>query len=520
MRTLLLLLILVNFAGAKDAPRAELVATPAPTPYPVVTTGEQYEKLNAGDHYWRNGELLEKHWYGPAPTSTHSEPAVETPTPESAPGSPLGGFVTFILVVVILFMVISTLSHAGSHGRKEDPPIKYAVLKNVKEPMENTNRSLTVVPKEIVVIPDQDEFRLILREREAKIKEQALERDRRLAEAEALLRETELREAALKEREAARRETERQLSEAAAWNGLILPKETKEALQIHCEMLRNHQWYSSQGIPIPTGLLFYGPPGCGKTETARLLSKISGFAFVSLSSADLKVGYIGQAAVAIQRYFDEARQKAPCIVYIDEIDASCPTRTSGHNSVIDNEVNAQLLQEFDGIKTTNDQPVFVFASTNRVDLIDPAILERFTQKIEISLPTAIERFQLLDIFIGKVPFDLSPPEDIEDIEEEFDIHGYAVGCDDGGLFILYGSGRPQPLDATSNDEALLEAWNILMTPDMIKTRLATATEGQSGRQLKNMVTKATMVAVKRSYQSGVRRPVTFRESDFDLLDAG
>ena len=278
---------------------------------------------------------------------------------------------------------------------------------------ENTDRSLIVVPREIVV-SDHNEFRLILREREAKIKEQAMERDRRLAEAEALLRETELREAARKEREDALRETERQLSEAAAWNALILPKETKEALQIHCEMLRNHRYYLSQGIDVPKGLLFHGPPGCGKTETARLLSKISGFEFVSLSSADLKVGFIGQAAVAIQRHFNEARQKAPCIVYIDEIDASCPTRTSGQNSVIDNEVNAQLLQEFDGFKTTSDQPVFVFASTNRVDLIDPAILERFTQHIEIALPTAIERFQLIDRFIGKVPFDFSPPDDIEE----------------------------------------------------------------------------------------------------------
>ncbi len=325
MRTLLLLLILVNFAGAKDAPRAELVATPVPTPYPVVTTGEQYEKLNVGDHYWRNGELLEKHWYGPAPTSTHSEPVVETPTPESAPGSPLGGFVAFIIVVVILFMVIGTFSHAGSDGRKEEAPIKYAVLKNVKEPMENTNRSLTVVPREIVAIPDQDEFLRIRREREAQIREQALERDRQLAEAEALLKETELREAArreterqLAEAEAQRREAERRLAEAAAWASLILPRATKEALETYCELLSNHQWYANQGIFIPKGLLFYGPPGCGKTETARLLSKKAGFSFISLSSADLKVGWIGQAAVAIQKYFDEARQKAPCIVYIDE----------------------------------------------------------------------------------------------------------------------------------------------------------------------------------------------------------
>jgi transitional endoplasmic reticulum ATPase len=101
-------------------------------------------------------------------------------------------------------------------------------------------------------------------------------------------------------------------------------------------------------VPIPKGLLFYGPPGCGKTETARLLSTKSGLPFISLSSADLKVSYIGQAAVAIQKAFDEARQKAPCIIYIDEIDASCPVRTGGPNSVIDNEVNAKCCKSWTG----------------------------------------------------------------------------------------------------------------------------------------------------------------------------
>jgi transitional endoplasmic reticulum ATPase len=146
---------------------------------------------------------------------------------------------------------------------------------------------------------------------------------------------------------------------------IVLPSSTKQAIQTYCNILTNHRWYSDQGVPLPKGLLFYGPPGCGKTETARLLSTKSGLPFISLSSADLKVSYIGQAAVAIQKAFDEARQKAPRIIYIDEIDASCPVRTGGPNSVIDNEVNAQMLQDLDGIKTTDQRPVFVFVSTDR-----------------------------------------------------------------------------------------------------------------------------------------------------------
>jgi SpoVK/Ycf46/Vps4 family AAA+-type ATPase len=134
----------------------------------------------------------------------------------------------------------------------------------------------------------------------------------------------------------AQRQAELARHEEGSWDQLVLPHETKEKLKTYCEILSNHAWYTGQGINPPRGLVFYGPPGCGKTETARFLSKKAGFSFVSLSSADLKVGWIGRAAVAIQKAFADARAKAPCIVY--EIDASCPTRMSGQNSVIDNEV--------------------------------------------------------------------------------------------------------------------------------------------------------------------------------------
>jgi hypothetical protein len=87
------------------------------------------------------------------------------------------------------------------------------------------------------------------------------------------------------------------VSNERAWDKLILPQKIKEDIQVYCDTLRNFKLYVDQGVPIARGVLFYGPPGCGKTETARVLSKAAGFSFKSLSSADLKVGYIGQAAV-------------------------------------------------------------------------------------------------------------------------------------------------------------------------------------------------------------------------------
>jgi SpoVK/Ycf46/Vps4 family AAA+-type ATPase len=250
------------------------------------------------------------------------------------------------------------------------------------------------------------------------------------------------------------------------------------------------------------------------------LSTKSGLSFISLSSADLKVGYIGQAAVAIQKAFDEARQKAPCIMYIDEIDASCPVRTGGPNSVIDNKVNAQMLQELDGIKTTDQRPVFVFASTNRPELIDPAILERFTERIEIPLPGAVERHQLLKIFVGKIPLEIpAMPRDDDEIKRRLKDCGYylsdmcgpdvdkfeLIGRTETGDFLLH------EFYNEDESEALIKSWEKVMTPKMMLARIADATHGYSGRQLKNLVSKATMKAVERA---GFRGIVSLRESDF------
>jgi len=214
---------------------------------------------------------------------------------------------------------------------------------------------------------------------------------------------------------------------------------------------------------------------------------------------------IGQAAVAIQKYFDEARQKAPSIIYIDEIDASCPIRQSGTHSATDNEVSAQLLQELDGVKTSDSHPVCVLASTNRMDLVDPAILQRFTEHIEIALPCVDERFALLTLFAAEIPFDLLPPQDKDAMEVRLELLGFT-------LEEIYG-----PYDQSFRSDALLITWNIVMTADAILARIACATEGKSGRELRNMVDRATMRAARRSLKAGARSPVTLQESDFELF---
>jgi hypothetical protein len=309
------------------------------------------------------------------------------------------------------------------------------------------------------------------------------------------------------------------------WPDLILPEETKDTLRTYCHILLNRDWYVEQGVPMPKGILFHGPPGCGKTQAARCLSTTVGLPFISLSSADLKVGWIGQAAVAIQKYFTEAREKAPSIIYIDEIEASCPVRSAGANSVIDNEVNAQLLQEMDGIKTTDAHPVFVFASTNRLDMIDPAILERFTDRIEIKLPDAYARLRLLAFFIGKIPVQRAepPPEAIERLIYE-SCRSLEEPTRECAHFVLTANG-PHDDDielegANSRQEALSMAWDHIKNPQrsIVMRWLTQVTDGISGRGLKNIVTRAIMKAVGRSAKQGVRQPVVLLDTDFSFDD--
>jgi SpoVK/Ycf46/Vps4 family AAA+-type ATPase len=304
------------------------------------------------------------------------------------------------------------------------------------------------------------------------------------------------------------------IAKLSAWDELILPEQIKDELRTYCQVLREHEFYSKQGIRLPKGLVFHGPPGVGKTETARFLSKQSGFSFVSLSTADLKVGWIGQAAVKSQNTFAEARKNAPCMIFIDELDAACPPRGHSNDSVIGHEVTSQILQEMDGLHS-NDHAIFVFAATNRLDMIDPAVLQRFTEHVQIGLPGPEERMKLIDLFIGELQF----------YDLELEDHGYQVIeylSDDGEdkhVLTLHGSQETWPLESdtwsAASDEALeIMKSKLCLGPYSILARLALATEGRSGRELKNLVTKATMRAIRRSSDGGVRRAVELHQSDF------
>lgn len=169
-----------------------------------------------------------------------------------------------------------------------------------------------------------------------------------------------------------------------------LEDEIKEVVETLELPLTNPEIFSDVGIEPPHGILLYGPPGTGKTLIAKAVANRAKATFIRMSASELVQKYIGEGARLVRDIFDIAREKAPSIVFIDEIDAVASRRTydgtTGSSEV--NRTMVQLLAELDGFNERGD--VKIVAATNRIDLLDPAILRpgRFDRIIEVPLPDA------------------------------------------------------------------------------------------------------------------------------------
>lgn len=185
-------------------------------------------------------------------------------------------------------------------------------------------------------------------------------------------------------------------SSGLTWNDVVLPARTKRELRQMQLLLENPALSRDLGVEPPTGLLLYGPPGTGKTTIARVLAHESHCHFVATSPAEINSMWLGESEKAVKRLFDEARAKAPAIVFLDEIDALLPSRSGGVNQYSDKVVN-QFLHEMDGL--IKNRRIFVVGATNRRDMLDPALLRggRLSREIEIPLPDLPSRRALFDL---------------------------------------------------------------------------------------------------------------------------
>lgn len=181
--------------------------------------------------------------------------------------------------------------------------------------------------------------------------------------------------------------------------------EAKESLQEVVDFLHNPQKYTSIGAKLPKGALLVGPPGTGKTLLAKAVAGEAGVPFFSLAGSDFVEMFVGVGASRVRDLFKEAQKAAPCIIFIDEIDAVARRRGAGVGGGHDEREQTlnQMLVEMDGFGY--NEGIIVMAATNRVDILDPAILRpgRFDRKIGVGRPDVRGREEILAVHIKNKP---------------------------------------------------------------------------------------------------------------------
>jgi ribosome biogenesis ATPase len=218
------------------------------------------------------------------------------------------------------------------------------------------------------------------------------------------------------------------------WSHIGALHEVREQLEMAIvEPIKRPESFARVGITAPTGVLLWGPPGCGKTLLAKAVANESKANFISIKGPELLNKYVGESERAVRQVFERARSSVPCILFFDELDALVPKREDSLSEASSKVVNT-LLTELDGL--SNRAGIYVVAATNRPDMIDPAMLRpgRLGTSVFVDLPTPDERVEILKALFKKaLPFAAQEEVDaLESVARDFRCTGYS-GADLGNL---------------------------------------------------------------------------------------
>ncbi|MEM3437539.1 MAG: CDC48 family AAA ATPase [Nitrososphaerales archaeon] len=204
------------------------------------------------------------------------------------------------------------------------------------------------------------------------------------------------------------------------WSDIGGLEQVKKELQEAVEWpLKYPELYKQMGYTMPKGILLYGPPGTGKTLLAKAVATESEANFISIRGPELLSKWVGESERGVREVFRRARQAAPCIIFFDEIDSIAPVRGMSGDSMVTERVVSQLLTELDGIQALTG--VVVLAATNRIDMVDPALLRagRFDKLIYVPLPDKAARKAILEIHAKGKPLVGVDLERIVEVTEGF-----------------------------------------------------------------------------------------------------
>ena len=241
---------------------------------------------------------------------------------------------------------------------------------------------------------------------------------------------------------------------------VIMPEETKREVTQMMRFIRKREKYEAIGARIPKNILLYGKPGTGKSMIAKAISNECNVHFMYRAGSEFARRYVGDSPKEIKKMFKEAREKAPTILFIDEIDALGKKRSEDTNGE-DVKALTQLLTELDGFDTTDN--VFLIGATNTLDLLDPALLRsgRFDKKVKILTPNGENRKAMFELYIGKVKH-----------EDDIDCELYSVrtlGLTGADISTIVNNAAIAAVDddrdKVSNDDILNEIDKVLMFDD-------------------------------------------------------
>lgn len=256
--------------------------------------------------------------------------------------------------------------------------------------------------------------------------------------------------------------------------------EEKEELEEIVDFLKNPKKYTDLGARIPKGVILVGPPGTGKTLIAKAVAGEAGVPFFSISGSDFVEMFVGVGASRVRDLFEEAKKNAPCIIFIDEIDAVARRRGTGMGGGHDEREQTlnQMLVEMDGFGVNSG--IIVIAATNRVDILDPAILRpgRFDRKVAVGKPDVKGRREILDVHVKGKPIgddvDLDTiaqttagftGADLENLMNEAAIYAakngrkYIIQADIERSFIKVGIGAEKKSKVISDKEKKITAYH-------------------------------------------------------------
>jgi len=254
------------------------------------------------------------------------------------------------------------------------------------------------------------------------------------------------------------------------WDQIGGLEEVKQRLREAIEWpLKYPEKFERLGIKPPKGILLYGPPGCGKTLLAKAIATESEANFISIKGPEIFSKWVGESEKAIREIFRKARQAAPCIVFLDEIESIIPRKdlledTSG----VSHRVASQLLAEMDGIEDLNN--VVVVGATNRPDLLDPAVLRpgRFDRLIYVPPPDEKARLQILKIYTAKMPLaDDVSLEEIASMTEGYSGADLESLCREAALSTIRRGAEPEIVTRQDFQEAL-RIVKPSLSPHMLK----------------------------------------------------